>query len=455
MNNVIHTSTDDIEIIDVSEYSEDLTDYFSDMPKVARPLLKGAKEAFSKIEQMLYSSPAFINLVKASIPEQTFQAILTDDQKVKIAKATLNEMEKELKDNNDIIDKSAEEFDKAEKEVDDFGDEVEDAGKQSSNAEGKFSKVKSVVAGVGKALAVTTATIGAAAVATGKKLKDMADETASTGDAVDKNSQRLGLSKKAYQEWDYVLSQSGVDVTSVQTGFKSMTNSIDDAKNGTETAVKKFTALGISMSDLKNLSREEIFDKAIKGLQNIKDDTTKAALANDLFGKSGQNIMPLLNSTAESTEKLKNKAHDLGMVMSDEAVQAAVDYTDNMDTLKRTFGGLKNSIMGDILPGFNDILKGLTGLMTGADGAGEQFQTGAMAYQEMGENAAARQSLLFYADYIEKSYLGTKGFVERLDSIDPSPENYWTKTLPDIKKKIQALPCVEKVTLLGGNDDEE
>ena len=79
----------------------------------------------------------------------------------------------------------------------------------------------------------------------------------------------------------------------------------------------------------------------------------------------------------------------------------------------------------------------------------------AMAYQEMGENAAARQSLLFYADYIEKSYLGTKGFVERLDSIDPSPENYWTKTLPDIKKKIQALPCVEKVTLLGGNDDEE
>lgn len=47
--------------------------------------------------------------------------------------------------------------------------------------------------------------------------------------------------------------------------------------------------------------------------------------------------------------------------MSDEAVQAAVDYTDNMDTLQRTFGGLKNSIMGDILPGFNDILLGLTG----------------------------------------------------------------------------------------------
>ena len=85
MDDAIHISPDDIEIVNASEYSEDLTEYFNDMPEVARPLLKGAKEVFSKIEQMLYSAPAFINLVKASVPEQTFQAILTDDQKAKIA----------------------------------------------------------------------------------------------------------------------------------------------------------------------------------------------------------------------------------------------------------------------------------------------------------------------------------------------------------------------------------
>ena len=48
-----------------------------------------------------------------------------------------------------------------------------------------------------------------------------------------------------------------------------------------------------------------------------------------------------------------------------------------------------------------------------------------MAYQELGENVAARRSLQYYARYIEKAYLSTKGFVERLDSIDPAPENYW------------------------------
>lgn len=53
-----------------------------------------------------------------------------------------------------------------------------------------------------------------------------------------------------------------------------------------------------------------------------------------------------------------------------------------------------------------------------------------------------------------KSYLSTKGLVERLDLIDPAPENYWTKTLPDIKKKIQALPCVEEVMLLEGENED-
>lgn len=78
----------------------------------------------------------------------------------------------------------------------------------------------------------------------------------------------------------------------------------------------------------------------------------------------------------------------------------------------------------------------------------------AIAYQEMGENAAAIQSLQYYAGYIEKSYLSTKGLVERLDLIDPSPENYWTNTLPDIKKKILALPCFEKIALFERNNDD-
>ena len=75
----------------------------------------------------------------------------------------------------------------------------------------------------------------------------------------------------------------------------------------------------------------------------------------------------------------------------------------------------------------------------------------AMAYQEMGETAAARQSLLYYAEYIDRAYLCDSKLVERLDQIDPSPEMYWSKTLSEIKQKIQALPCAGDFRLLEGD----
>lgn len=70
--------------------------------------------------------------------------------------------------------------------------------------------------------------------------------------------------------------------------------------------------------------------------------------------------------------------------------------------------------------------------------------TEALAYQEMGEYESARQSLLYYSDYLKQSYLSVEHFMERMDSIDPSPDNYWSETLPNINESILALPCADK-----------
>ena len=72
----------------------------------------------------------------------------------------------------------------------------------------------------------------------------------------------------------------------------------------------------------------------------------------------------------------------------------------------------------------------------------------AMVYQELGEQEAARKSLTYYAGFIEDTYTSVPGLVQRLDLIDPAPENYWSKTLPDISVKIKALPSVPDTKLL-------
>ena len=233
-----------------------------------------------------------------------------------------------------------------------------------------------VLGGVASGAAAGVTAVETAAVAAGKELYDMAKETAAVGDNIDKMSQRLGLSAEAYQEWEYVLSQSGVEIDRVQTGMKTLTNTIDDAKNGADKAITKFERLGITQKDLANKSREEIFAKTISGLQQMTDDTEKAALANDLFGKSGQEIIPLLNQSSESTEALIQKAHDLGLIMSDEAVQASVAFTDSLDSLNRATEGVKNRLSAEFLPGITEVIDGLTGLLTGDEGAPELIQKG-------------------------------------------------------------------------------
>lgn len=68
-----------------------------------------------------------------------------------------------------------------------------------------------------------------------------------------------------------------------------------------------------------------------------------------------------------------------------------------------------------------------------------------MAYQELGEQEAARKSLSYYAEFVEDTYIKVPGLVQRLDLIDKSPENYWSNTLPIINDKIKSLPKVEEV----------
>ncbi len=215
------------------------------------------------------------------------------------------------------------------------------------------------------AITASVAAVSAAAIGSAKAFVNAAKQTAEYGDTVDKQSQKVGLSAKTWQEYDYVMKIAGTDMQSMTTGMKTLTNQIDAAKNGNKDAVARFKALGISLSDLKNLSREDLFKKTISGLQDMKDGTDRAALANKLFGKSGQDLQPLLNMTASETQGLIDKANDLGMVMSDDGVKASATFQDSLTSLKGTMQGVKNNIMAQFLPGLSSIADGLADVLGG------------------------------------------------------------------------------------------
>ena len=188
-------------------------------------------------------------------------------------------------------------------------------------------------------------------------MAQFAGSVASVGDQIDKQSQALGMSRKAYQEWDYILSQTGGDIESMGVSMKTLNSAILSGSKDTESALK---SLGLSSKELKNLSQEDAFERVVRAFQKMPAGAQKSALAVKMFGRNGQELLPLLNSDIYEIDMLRLKAQELGLVMSDEAVDASVKYTDALDTMQRTFNGLKYSIGSKVLPVLTNAMTNIT-----------------------------------------------------------------------------------------------
>lgn len=244
-----------------------------------------------------------------------------------------------------------------------------DEGLASAESKGSsFGQTLGTVVATGAKVA--TVAIGAATAATVAGTAAFINGVSSVGeyaDAIDKNSQKLGLSIEKYQQLDYVLSIAGTSIDSTKMGMKTLTNTLDDAQNGSADAIAKFQELGFSLEDIQNMSREDVFENVIYAFQNMEDSVGRAALANDLLGKSSIELAPLLNMTNEETQSLMETASEYGMIMDEEAVKAGAQFNDSLTTMQKTLSGLKNNLLSSFLPSFSKVMDGLAAIFAGDD----------------------------------------------------------------------------------------
>ena len=212
-------------------------------------------------------------------------------------------------------------------------------GKKFSDKFERFTgKARKLLVGAFSAVAVKKAIDG---------VLGFANSISSLGDQIDKQSQVLGMSRQRYQEWDYILSQTGGNIESMSVSMKTLNNAILE---GSKESADAFKTIGLSAKDLAGMSVEDQFEAVVRAFQKLPAGAEKSAAAVKLFGKNGMELLPLLNADVLEIDILRQKAKDLGLIMSDEAVDASVEYQDSLDTMKRTFQGLRNTIGSKVLP---------------------------------------------------------------------------------------------------------
>jgi len=230
------------------------------------------------------------------------------------------------------------ETDKAQSSI----DKITNKGKEADVSLGqKFGNIAK------NAVAIGSAVVGAASVVGGGLMR-MVMSSSDTLGALDDAAQRVGMTAEAYQEWAYVAKQSGLEVGKLEAAMKKQQTVFSDAVNGSKTASAAYSALGIDITKIGTAS--EAFDVVMARLSQMDDETQRNAIANDLFGKSYADLIPVLNQGADGMNNIKQEAHDLGGVISNEAVQGAADFGDAIERLKTGFAGMSNNLMAGLMP---------------------------------------------------------------------------------------------------------
>ena len=187
----------------------------------------------------------------------------------------------------------------------------------------------------------------------------IAKNTADAGNNIDKMSQKLGLSAQTMSGWVHAANMSCVSTETFGTNLLKLNRQISAAATGNKSAQLAFKRAGVNIRDSagKLKSADQIMLEMSDTFKKMPEGIYKSDLAMAVFGKSGADMLPLLQGGSESIKKLISQADELGTTFTDADAVASAEFCDNLDLLKKSIVGVKNTIGKQLIPIISPLLK--------------------------------------------------------------------------------------------------
>jgi phage-related minor tail protein len=221
---------------------------------------------------------------------------------------------------------------------------LDEISKSASSIDKRMNAVGGAIKGVFAGIAAGL-TVGA--------LKGAFDSVLSNFDAMAKGAQKVGSTTEELSKLKYAAELSGVGFESLQAGLRKFNQNIDATVEGTSDAAKALKSLGINATTLTGDALNKVADQFAK----MEDGPRKTALAMQLFGKAGTDLIPMLNGGSKAIAEMGAEAEKLGIVIDTKAAKAAEAFNDNLTRLRRAAEGVRNQVVVGLLPAFNAIVQ--------------------------------------------------------------------------------------------------
>jgi hypothetical protein len=214
-----------------------------------------------------------------------------------------------------------------------FGEQIDKATKKGDDLNSSLGEVGSKLKGMG---AGGVATAGLAAVgAAFAGISVLALKTADDMSQIWESAMKVGASTEFFSAMKYTAGQAGIEID-------GLTNAFAKLNIATIKGNESFSQIGISLQNANGESKktEEVFLEVADRFAQMEDGAQKTALAVSLFGKSGTDLIPLLNQGADALRDQNEQAKELGLTFDDLAGAKADTLADSFGTLKSQIGGI-------------------------------------------------------------------------------------------------------------------
>lgn len=241
-----------------------------------------------------------------------------------------------------------------------------DAKRAAKEADKLAREIDQKVAGAAKKVA-------AAGVVAAAGLAFLVKASIDSADSLNDLSKSSGESVETLSSLGYAAEQSGADLETLSIGLKKLASSAFDAARGVKAPADTFKQLGIQVKNADGTlkSNRDLLLEIADVFSQYQDGVAKSALAQDIFGKSGDKLIPFLNQGRDGIKELTEEAVRLGVVVSGETAQAADDFNDNLAKLKASASGVGLTLASELLPALVDVTGEIVEFIKQGDGVAQ------------------------------------------------------------------------------------
>lgn len=179
-----------------------------------------------------------------------------------------------------------------------------------------------------------------------------------TLDRLDDMSEKTGIAVESLSALRYAGEVAGTPLEAIATSVKKLSVNMAAAAGGNKEASASFNALGISVKNADGSLRSQdavLLDLADK-FASYEDGAGKAAWAQKIFGKAGEEMIPLLNLGSAGIRKMREEAEQLGAVYGGDLAKEAAAFNDNLKKLEIRTEAAKVAIVGGLIPSLNELI---------------------------------------------------------------------------------------------------